>query len=191
MVPDFTGVSSLFPRQLKHQSVELEADFHITASRLGAREVRSSFAGSGPNIVDAIDNAISKFAASSLHFLLATHEDQRLGGEQVEYEDWGPFRVCVGPLLRQWSTETAVDFEKYFDALKALILEQRMSNELHWFELFVGHGQALMGYDALLDSRPWAPAAKLTREWPWPQVPVDRAYALRNFIVLMPKRTVQ
>jgi Family of unknown function (DUF6348) len=83
----------LFPSKLTTDVVQLQVDFDTTSPRLGERIVRESFAGYGATIEAAVADTIKKFAASSFHVLMATLEAEALGGNQVEWETWGPFRV--------------------------------------------------------------------------------------------------
>jgi hypothetical protein len=174
----------LFPRKLTAESAQLQIDFLVAAPILGDRRVCESFAGMGKTIEDALGDALKKLAVGSLHVAMAALEDERLGGEHVQWEAWGPFRACVGPLLRQWSTMMLVDFAAYFDALKARLLVASLAPTVHWYRTFVAVGEEIYGFDALLDNETWAPGADLVQAWPWPRA--EDAYALRSFLVLVP-----
>jgi hypothetical protein len=173
-----------FPRKLLSERAELQIDFVFSAPKLPGRWVRESFAGLGATIDDAVIEATGKLAKASLHVIMATLEDESLGADQVEWETWGSFRACLGPLLRQWSSKTRVDFAGYLGALKARLVAAPLSADLHFFRTFVAVDKEVLGFDALLDNETWAPGAELVQSWPWPRA--DDAYALRHFVALVP-----
>ena len=155
----------------------------ISAPVLGGRQIVESFAWFG-TITDGRARAMEKFGRGSLHALLAS-----LGGrpddDQVEWETWGDFRVCLGALLRDWSDEVDVDFGPFIDEIKRRLLAANLSREVHWFRTFVAVGKdEIFGHDALLDNEPWAPGEELVTGWPWPRA--EQPYALRQFFVLVP-----
>jgi hypothetical protein len=178
----------VFPRELSGDRARLQLDVLLFSPRIGDRHVLESFAGIGATVGEATADALMKFSTGSLHALLATLEDERLGGEQVTWETWGDFRVCLGPTLRQWSDAVRVDFGVYVDGVRDALLATKLSPEIHWHRTFVAlKDDQVIGLDSLLDNDPWSPGEALARSWPWPQGPVP--YALRQFVVLVPTGT--
>jgi len=177
------GEARVFPFTLTSNEVNGQVDVMISAPVLGERQIVESFAWFG-TITDGRARAMEKFARGSLHALLASL-DGRPDDDQVEWETWGDFRVCLGALLRDWSDEVDVDFAPFIDEIKRRLLAANLSREVHWFRTFVAVGKdEIFGHDALLDNGPWAPGEELVTGWPWPRA--ERPYALRHFFVLVP-----
>ncbi|HEY0254657.1 MAG TPA: DUF6348 family protein [Kofleriaceae bacterium] len=169
----------LFPGAITTRGVQLQLDFV-------AAGVIESFGGYGTTIATAIDEAFGKFKSASLHPMLAGLERRELGGEQVEWETWGNFDVCMGPLLRLWNSDGEKTIGGYLDALKAKLLAANLAPERHWVRTFIAtDGTKEYGLDMLLDNQAWAPGVELARGWPWAKA--DRAYALRHFFMLLPR----
>ena len=165
----------VFPRELTTDRVQLQLDVVV-------RGIVESFAGVGATIAAATADAITKLTRASLHVILAAFEG--ISTDQVEWETWGGFRVCLGPLLRMWSSVTPVEFAPYLDAVKARIVAANLSREVHWHRMFVGVGRdELYGFDELLDNDDWPPGVELLKSWTWPR---GEPYALRHFLVLTP-----
>lgn len=170
-----------FPRAVEHGRVQLQLD---VVTPVGERWINESFAGLGATIHAALGDATRKFASGSLHVLLAALVDRGLGAGQVEWERWGAFDACLGPLLRMWS-DTAPGLGDFLDALRARVVAATLSREVHWLRTFVAtDGARILGFDLLLDNDPWPPGVALLQGWPWPAS--DRTYALRHFLVLVP-----
>jgi hypothetical protein len=175
----------MFPRKLDAKSAQGQLDIVVTAPALGERRLTESFVGQGDTIADARLNAMGKFQSASLHVLLASLEDERLGHDQVEWETWSPFRACLGPLLQQWSTPPPIDFGAFLDAIKRRLLAASLSPEVHWHRTFVAVGpDGLIGHESLLDNDDWQPGNEAIAAWPWPRA--SKPYALRQFTVLRP-----
>ena len=175
----------VYPRALTAKVVNGQLDILVSARALGARQINESFAYFGSTIADARGAAMKTFAQGSLHVLLAALDDPEHGHDQVEWETWGDFRVCMGSLLRQWSDETPVDFSPFVDEIKARLLAAKLSREVHWYRTFVAVGKdGVIGHDALLDNDPWPPGVEAMTGWPWPRA--ETPYALRHFLVLIP-----
>lgn len=177
----------VFPSRLTRTNAQYQLD--VVVPTPDGRRVVESFAGMGATIADAVAESLNKFARGSLHVLLAALENDS-HDDQVDWEVWGEppdqWRACVGPLLRQWSSKTAVDFAAYLDAVKTALLAAPLSRELHWFRTFVAIGTdgPLLGRDALLDNETWPPGDELLVGWPWPRG--EEAYALRHLVALVP-----
>jgi len=191
------GASSLacearsFPSKLTRALAQLQVDIVATCPAvLGERRVVESFAGWAPTIHEAVRTALDKFARGSLHVLLATLAAEPADtSSQVEWETWGPFRACLGPLLRQWSSTTPVQFGPYIDEIRRRVLAAGLpADRAHWFRTFVAvdHSGVLKGHDALLDNEPWAPGSEALAGFPWPRPPEDQPYALRHLVMLVP-----
>jgi hypothetical protein len=175
----------MFPRKLDAKTAWGQLDIVVSAPALGERRLTESFVGQGNTIAEARANALGKFQSASLHVLLASLEDERLGGNQVEWETWSPFRACLGPLLRQWSTPPPIDFGAFLDGIKRRLLGARLSPEVHWHRMFVAVGpDGVTGHESLLDNEDWQPGIEAIAAWPWPRA--DKPYALRQFTVLLP-----
>jgi hypothetical protein len=166
----------VFPRKLVEGQAQLQIDVVV-------RGVMESFAGIGHTIAGATADAMAKFTRASLHVLLAAFEG--ISSDQVEWETWGDFRVCLGPLLRMWSSATPVEFAPYLDAIKERILAAQLSRDVHWHRTFVAVGptEVYPDFDELLDNNDWPAGAELLKSWVWPR---GESYALRHFFVLMP-----
>jgi hypothetical protein len=193
------GASSLaceariFPSTLTRATAQLQVDIVATCPAvLGERRVVESFAGWAGTIHEAVRTALDKFARASLHVLLATLAAEPADtSSQVEWETWGPFRACLGPLLRQWSSTTPVQFGPYIDEIRRRVLAAGLpADRAHWFRTFVAvdHTGVLKGHDALLDNAPWAPGSEALAGFPWPRPPEDQPYALRHLVMLVPTR---
>jgi hypothetical protein len=174
----------LHPRKVLAGSVRVQVDFRFAAPRLGERVIVESFASQAATIGAAIADIVEKLARSSLPVLMAALEDETRARDHVQWRTWGPFRVCVGPLLGQFDPPEGERFGAYLAALEARIVAARLSPELHWFRTFVSVGEQIYGYDALLDTAAWQPGEELVTGWPWPR----RAamYSLRHLLVLVP-----
>jgi len=175
----------VFPRMLTSAGAQGQIDVVVSAPALGERQIIESFAAYAGTVAEARGAAMDRFARGSLHALLATLDDSRHGGDQVEWETWGDFRVCHGALLRQWSSEVAVDFGPFRDEIKARLLAASLSREVHWYRTFVSVGpNGVDGHDALLDNDEWAPGVEAVTTWPWPRA--EALYGLRQFFVMVP-----
>ena len=118
--------------------------------------------------------------------MLATLVARKHGTDQVEWEHWGDFEVCSGPLLRMWSQEPPLSYQPVLDGLKQKLLGAGLSQELHWVRVFVAvdNGKPMDALDALLDNDPWQPGVEFVRNYPWPAA--EQTYALRHFLMLVP-----
>ena len=175
----------VFPRMLTSAGAQGQIDVVVSAPALGERRIVESFAAYAGTLAEARSAAMDRFARGSLHALLATLDDSRHGGDQVEWETWGDFRVCHGALLRQWSSETPVDFAPFLDDIKKRLLAASLSRDVHWYRTFVSVGpNGVDGYDALLDNDEWAPGVDAVTSWPWPRA--ETLYGLRQFFVMVP-----
>ena len=175
----------VFPRKLTSAGALGQLDIVVSAPALGERRIIESFAGYAATWPEARSTAMDQFAQGSLHALLAALDDSRRGGEQVEWETWGDFRVCHGTLLRQSTADTRVDFAPFRDELKLRLLAASLSREVHWYRTFVSVGDnGVDGHDGLLDNQEWAPGVEAVTGWPWPRA--EKPYALRQFFVMVP-----
>jgi hypothetical protein len=175
----------MFPRTLGAKGAYGQLDVVVAAPALGDRRLTESFVGQGDTIASARANAMAKFQRASLHVLLASLEDQRLGGDQVEWESWSGFRACLGPLLRQWSEPPPIDFGAFLDEIERRLLAAPLSPEVHWHRTFVAVGpDGLLTNESLLDNDDWKPGMDAIAAWPWPRA--SQPYALRHFAVLLP-----
>jgi hypothetical protein len=176
----------VFPGSVTRKAANGQLDVVVSAPALGVRQIIESFACYGGTIAEGRANALQRFAEGSLHVLMAALEDPRHGHDQVEWETWGDFRVCLGPLLRQWSTDIDVELGPFIDEIKRRLLAARLTPEVHWYRTFVsvdGNG-VFSSADALLDNDPWPPGVEALRSWAWPRG--RKLYALRHFLVLIP-----
>jgi uncharacterized protein DUF6348 len=162
-----------------------QLDVLVSAPALGARQIVESFACHGGTITEGRSLAMKRFAQGSLHVLMAALEDPRHGDDQVEWQAWGNFRVCLGALLREWSDDVPVDFGPFLDEIKRRLLAAGLSREVHWYRTFVAVGKdGLFGHDALLDNDPWPPGSDAVTARRWPRA--EKPYALRHFFILVP-----
>jgi hypothetical protein len=175
----------VFPREISSGAVKGQIEIVVSSPLLGARRIVESFACYGATIAEGRGAALQRFAQGSLHPLMATLEDPRHGSDQVEWETWGDFRVCLGALLRQWSDDVPVEFGPFLDEIKTRLLAAKLSREPHWYRTFVAVGNdGVIGRDALLDNDEWAPGVEAVAGWPWPRA--EKPYALRQFVLLIP-----
>jgi hypothetical protein len=183
----------VFPYELRPTVAFAQIDIVVSAPALEGRQVVDSFGCYESTIAEAQKSVIHRFVEGSLHPLLATLEEERHGGDQVDWETWGDFRVCMGRLLLQWSDEVdadRIDFAAYLDELKARLLSANLSRQVHWYRTFVFVGKdGVTGHDALLDNDLWPPGVDAVTGWPWPRPRGEQPYALRHFLVLVPNAT--
>ena len=172
-------------RKLTPAGAQGQIDVVVSAPALGERRIVESFGVYAGTLAEARFAAMDRFTRGSLHALMATLDDARHGGEQVEWEIWGEFRVCHGALLRLWSSDTQIDFGPFVDDIKRRLLAASLSREVHWYRTFVSVGpNGVDAYDALLDNDEWAPGVEAVTGWPWPRA--EQPYALRHFFVMVP-----
>jgi len=175
----------VYPSAVTAKSVGGQLDVLVSAPALGPRQIVESFACHGSTIAEGRGLAMKRFAQGSLHALLAALDDPRHGDDQVEWETWGDFRVCLGALLRQWSDDVPIEFGPFLDEIKRRLLASGLSREVHWYRTFVAVGEdRVVGHDALLDNDPWPPGVEAVTSWPWPRA--EKPYALRHFFILVP-----
>lgn len=173
----------VFPGSIKKGRVQLQLDVVVS---VGDRHIVESFGGFGATIGDALGDTLKKLTAGTLHVLLATLDRRELGADQVEWESWGDFDVCLGNVLRMWS-QGGPPLGPYLEALKRELLAADLSREVHWVRTYLAtNGTEMLGIDLLLDNQVWPPGEKLVREWAWPAS--EAYYALRHFFVLVPSK---
>ena len=174
----------LFPGLITKERVQLQLD---VVAKVGEREIIESFGGFGTTIHDALGDTIKKLTGGTFHVLIATLDRRELGGEQVEWEQWGDFDACLGSVLRMWSPGGPPNLGEYLDALKHVLLASELAPQIHWVRTYLAtDGKEQLGLDMLVDNHTWPPGEKLAREWPWPVA--DAYYALRHFFVLVPSK---
>ena len=172
----------VFPSTVKAGRVQLQLD---VLAKVGARDLNESFGGLGVTIHAALTDAVGKLARGSLHVLLATLVERDLGADQVDWERWGEFDACLGPLLRMWSDAAPGRLGDYLDALRDRLLAASLSREPHWVRTFIAtDGTEILGLDVLLDNDAFEPGVELARSWAWPKA--EGYYALRHFFMLLP-----
>jgi hypothetical protein len=175
----------LYPSELAPGRARSQLDIVVSSPSLGKRRLVESFAAFGETIHEARAGAMARFMRGSLHVLLAALDDGHGECDQVEWETWGDHRACLGPLLKQWSDPPALDFGGFLDEIKRRLLATPLSPEVHWHRTFVAVGpDRLLGHESLLDNDDWAPGLDLVTSWPWPRA--EKAYALRQLVVLVP-----
>lgn len=176
-----------FPGSITRGRVQLQLD---VVTRVGDRELVESFGGFGATIPEAIGDAIHKLTAGTLHVLMATLDRRELGGDQVEWEVWGDFDVCLGNLLRMWSPGGPPTLTDYLHALEAALRTADLPPVPHWVRTYLAtNGTEPLGFDMLVDNETWPPGEALVRAWPWPVA--SSYYALRHFFMLVPRRGEQ
>lgn len=177
----------IFPGSVMMERVQLQLDVVATA---GEREVVESFAGLGRTIAAAYGDAVNKLARGSLHPLLAVLDRRELGADQVDWERWGGWDVCLGPLLRMWSDAAPGRLGDFLDAVKTALLAAELAPGVHWVRTFVAIGAdgKILAFDMLLDNDPWPPGVAIVESWKWPMPTDGKAYALRHFFMLAPVR---
>jgi hypothetical protein len=175
----------LYPGTLRAGYAQGQLDVVVSAPVLGQRRMIESFAAAADTIRGAWASAAEKFERGSLHVALAALDEARHGEGQVEWEEWGGFRACLGPLMQLWSDPPAVDFGAFLGEIRRRLLAAPLSREIHWFRTFVAVGpEGVIGHDALLDNETWAPGVDAVTSWSWPAAPMP--YALRHLLVLVP-----
>lgn len=175
----------VFPGSVMRDRVQLQLD---VVARLGDRELIESFAGLGRTIAVAYADAINKLARGSLHAILAVLDRKELGADQVDWETWGRFDACLGPLLRLWSDSAPRSLGAFLDAIKSALLAAELAPTVHWVRTFVAIGAdgQLLAYDMLVDNEPWPPGVAIVESWRWP-IGGGAAYAVRHFFMLVPR----
>jgi len=173
----------LFPSHVMRGRVQHQIDVVV---RTGSRHIVESFAGLGTTVATSLADSVQKFSSGSLHVLLAVLVGRPHGGEQVEWERFGDFEMCSGPLLRLWANEPAIRYDQVLDAIKGALTP--LSSELHWVRTFLAVGEDGKPYetiDGLLDNDTNERIVEILRGWPWPRA--ERPYALRHFFMLVPR----
>jgi hypothetical protein len=176
----------VFANELTATWALFQADFEFASPLLGPRRIVESFACSGSTIAEAMQQALDNVSQASLHVVLYALEGFTDGSELAQWEECGPFRLCSGLVIRRFSPPVVVNFASFLETLKELLLEQALSNQIHWFRTYAAIKGKPTGGDALLDNQPLAAAEKLMLEWPWP-ANGGELYSLRHFLILVPK----
>jgi hypothetical protein len=149
------------------------------------RNIVESFSGVGPTIREALGDGFDKFTRGSLHVMIAMADRPELGSEEVTWATWGAYEVCLGPLLKLWSSAGPFEISAYLDHVKGLVLNEGLSPETHWIGTFVAtDGQQIIGREMLLDNTSWVSGEQLLDDFPWPLA--EEQYALRHFMALRP-----
>lgn len=180
----------IFPRRITPQVVELQLDVRLRGPILGDRPLVESFAGAGPNLMNAIDGAIAKFASASLPLLLgAVLVREGPWDQQIEWQTWesphGNWHACLGPLLQQNASQSKpMNVGPFIEKLKERWLAQAQPNKLHWVRFYYAHRGGPVGGEVLVDNQPWPDMLAELMKWPWPAA--ADFYALRLFFVLLP-----
>jgi len=177
-------VTRVTPYVLVAGRVQLQLDIAV---RVDDRWCYESFSGTGATIHAAITEATEKLAEGTLQVMLAVLVDRTIGSDQVEWEMWGDFEICHSSFLQRGEGDAPPRFHDYLDAIRAALLAEPPSNEIHWLHTFVARdGEALAGREMRLDNEPWPPGVAIVESWPWPRS--TGFYTLRQFSMLMPRR---
>ena len=178
-------VCEVWPGEVVAGRVQAQLDIVAT---IGGRRAVESFAGVGSTIRNALGDAFTKFTQGSLHVLIATLDRPELGGDGVTWETWGDYHVCLGPLLRMWSSDGPSEISSYLDGLRAVVTKAQLAPEIHWLRTFVASdGRKVFGHEVLLDNESWRPGVRLSAKTRWPRASAQ--YALRQFTMLQPVRS--
>lgn len=144
-----------------------------------------SFAGRGDGEA-ALRDAFQSFIVNSFHVLLAGLWD-RNDPEQVTTEDWPvngrTYRAFIGNFGTR-STEASVPPlpAQLFARLETAVRRELLSDERHWFRIFVGNAAGSCTFEALKDNEHWPAGVGVLEHCVWPKT--QGYYSVRLFVLL-------
>lgn len=151
-------------------------------------EIVEGFAGTG-DLDAAFDDAFDNFMRSSLHVMLSglwgVHDP-----EQIDSYNWEiagkRYTAFIGNYVSRSTENSNSHVPPKLDArLTFTIQRERLTQEFHWFRLFVANMQGQFVFEALKDNEDWPAGLDCLNSCDWPTS--DGYYSLRQFVLLRAK----
>ena len=174
--------ASFFYHSQNQENHCLQIDF-ITITSSG-QHISESFAGIGPNTIEALKDACKSYQDSTFHVLFATLLERQC--EHVEKDIWrigGKSRQMTFGLLRMRGQLPLDEWPPVFQGIQRQVEGLDLGPGLHWARYFYCHlPSENPTIEVLIDNCPHERLQSLVPELPWPKT--TDFYTARLFFVI-------
>lgn len=172
------GLQAVWTPSSRHP--ELMGTLAVTIRMLDRREITESFAGLGPGDA-ALRDALASFAHGSLPVLKAAIWNLP-SAEQAEPATWNVGGHLYDAFIGPWQLRNQASLPAGIDTLvRAKIENEPLTQDLHWFRLFISQAGGRLGLESLQDNALWE-NGQAVAELKWQER--QDFYSARQFLVL-------